>query len=107
MQTVTEFPGILDTFCASSQLDLCYFTIRFVLIDIVVAIRTEHVLPNSCWKENPHSSCYFTDNTMTLVQPPCFSIGIVFLLPYLLDQTPRLLFISLRNFVRLLFESGY
>ena len=27
-------------------------------------------------------------------------------LPYLLDQTPRLLFISLRNFVRLLFESG-
>ena len=27
--------------------------------------------------------------------------------PYLLDQTPRLLFISSRNFVRLLFESGY
>ena len=28
-------------------------------------------------------------------------------IPYLLDQTPRLLFISSRNFVRLLFESGY
>ena len=28
-------------------------------------------------------------------------------IPYLLDQTPRLLFISPRNFVRLLFESGY
>ena len=27
--------------------------------------------------------------------------------PYLLDQTPRLHFISSRNFVRLLFESGY
>ena len=59
MQTVTEFPGILDTFCASSQLD--------VLIDIVVAIRTEHVLPYSYWKEIPHSCCYFTDNTMMLV----------------------------------------
>ena len=31
----------------------------------------------------------------------------VLILPYLLDQTPRLLFISSRNFVRLLFESGY
>ena len=28
-------------------------------------------------------------------------------LPYLLNQTPWLLFISSRNFVRLLFESGY
>ena len=28
-------------------------------------------------------------------------------LPYLLDRTPRLLFISLCNFVRLLFESSY
>ena len=27
-------------------------------------------------------------------------------LPYLLNQTPRLLFISLRNFVRLQFESS-
>ena len=28
-------------------------------------------------------------------------------LPYLLDQTPRLLFIPLCNLMRLLFESGY
>ena len=30
----------------------------------------------------------------------------VYYVPYLLDQTPWLLFISSRNFVRLLFESG-
>ena len=32
---------------------------------------------------------------------------IQFYVPYLLDQTPRLLIISSRNFVRLLFENGY
>ena len=42
-------------------------------------------------------------NTMEKVFTKSWGIGI----PYSLDQTPRLLFISSRNFVRLLFESGY
>ena len=49
----------------------------------------------------------FSVSFLAFSQPENVLLNITFcVIPYLLDQMPRLLFISSRNFVRLLFESG-
>ena len=54
------------------------------------------------------SCCKVLQSFIAMSGVACRRLWCVWLeIPYLLDQTPRLLFISSRNFVRLLFESGY